>query len=80
MPLVHPINEEMQVLNNRVFKAVNQKIDGKTRVVYKEGAEGAGVTLPFFCGFCRDSKGVANWAGRTQKERNHHATACPDRG
>lgn len=67
--------------NNRVFKAVNRKVDGKTTVVYKEGAEGTGVTLRFVCGFCRDSKtGVATWAGRTLRERNRHANTCSDRG
>lgn len=66
---------------NRVFKAVNRKVDGKTTVVYKEGAEGTGVSLRYPCGFCRDSKtGLANWAGRTRKERNRHANSCPDHG
>jgi len=69
------------VLNNRVFKAVNRKVDGKTTVVYKEGVDGTGVTLRYPCGFCADSKsGLANWAGRTLHERNHHANECPDKG
>ncbi len=69
------------MVKNRVFKAVRKKLAGKTTVVYKEGAEGTGVTLPFPCGFCRDREtGLANWAGRTLGERNRHASDCPDRG
>jgi hypothetical protein len=64
----------------RVFKAVNRKIDGKTTVVYKEGAEGTGITLPFICGFCRDREGNPTFACRTRKERNRHANVCPDKG
>jgi hypothetical protein len=67
-------------VTNRVFKAVNRKVNGKTTVVYKEGAEGTGVTLPFACGFCRDNKtGLATWAGRNRKERNRHANTCSAR-
>jgi hypothetical protein len=63
----------------RTFKAVNRKIDGKTTVVYKEGANGTGITLPFACGFCADQKtGLANAAFRTRRERNRHANYCPD--
>ena len=67
------------MVTKRIFKALNRKIGGKTTVVYKEGAEGTGVTLPFACGFCKDPKtGLATWAGRTQKERNRHANTCSD--
>jgi hypothetical protein len=67
------------MMNNRVFKAVNRKVDGKTTVVYKEGVDGTGVTLPFACGFCRDkSTGLATWAGRNRRERNRHANTCSD--
>ena len=67
------------MVKNRVFMAVNKKIDGKTTVVYKEGAEGTGVTLPYPCGFCKDkSTGLATHAFRTKKERNAHANFCPD--
>lgn len=69
------------MVKNHLFKAVNQKIGGKTRVVYKEGAEGTGVTLNFPCMFCKDPKtGLATHAFRTRKERNHHANDCSDRG
>jgi hypothetical protein len=64
----------------RVFKKVNRKIDGKTTVVYKEGAEGTGITLPFTCGFCKDRDGNVTFACRTQRERNRHANTCPDKG
>ena len=67
------------MLKNHVFMAVNKKIDGKTTVVYKEGLEGTGVTLPYPCSFCKDkSTGLATHAFRTRKERNHHANFCPD--
>lgn len=66
--------------HKRVFKAVNRKIGGKTTVVYKEGAEGTGVTLPFPCLFCKDRDGNVTAAFRTRKERNRHACFCPDRG
>lgn len=66
--------------HKRVFKAVNRKIDGKTTVVYKEGVNGTGITLPFICGFCRDRDGNPTFACRTQNERNHHALDCPDKG
>jgi hypothetical protein len=66
--------------NKRVFKAVNQKIDGKTKVVYKEGANGTGAILPFICGFCKDRDGNVTAAFRTQKERNAHTPICPDKG
>lgn len=67
------------MVKNRVFLAVNRKVGGKTTVVYKEGAEGTGVTLPFPCMFCRDKgTGLATHAFRTRKERNQHANFCPD--
>lgn len=66
--------------HKRVFKAVNRKIDGKTTVVYKEGADGTGITLPFICGFCRDRDGNVTAVFRTRKERNRHAQVCPDKG
>jgi hypothetical protein len=70
----------MSSFSKRVFRAVNQKIDGKTKVVFKEGVNGTGITLPFICGFCRDKDGTVNAAFRTQYERNHHALVCPDKG
>ena len=72
------------MVKNRVFMAVNKKLtdaDGKVHstTVYKEGAEGTGVTLPFPCMFCKDkSTGLATHAFRTRKERNQHANFCPD--
>jgi hypothetical protein len=79
---------KMAFYTKREFKPVNKKltkeVDGKTvvevTVVYKEGREGTGITLPFPCGFCADPKtGLATWAGRTRKERNRHANYCPDK-
>lgn len=69
----------MSAFSKRVFKAVNRKIDGKSTVVYKEGANGTGITLPFICGFCKDRDGNVTAAFRTRYERNHHALVCPDK-
>ena len=71
----------MAFYTKRTFKAVNRKIDGETTVVYKEGVNGTGLTLPFTCGFCADRKtGLATAAFRTRRERNRHANLCPDKG
>jgi hypothetical protein len=76
----------MAFYTKRVFKPVNRKftkeVNGKTvvetTVVYKEGFEGTGLTLPFPCPFCADPKtGLATAAFRTRKERNRHANLCP---
>jgi hypothetical protein len=61
----------------RKFKAVNRKVGGITTTVLREGVNGTGVTLPYVCGFCRDSHGNPTAAFRTQKERNEHANRCP---
>ena len=76
--------------HKRVFKAVNQKIQvvdqktgetkTRTKVVYKEGINGTGITLPFICGFCKDRDGNPTFACRTRKERNRHANFCSDKG
>lgn len=68
------------MVHKRVFKAVNRKIDGKTTVSYKEGADGTGVTLPSTCGFCKDRHGNVTFACRSRRERNRHANECSDRG
>lgn len=71
------------MLKNHVFLAVNQKLTDpqtgkvKSKVVYKEGAEGTGVTLRYPCGFCKDPKtGLATHAFRTLRERTHHTNFC----
>ena len=64
-------------MNERKFKAVNRKVGGVVTVVLKEGANGTGLTLPYSCGFCRDTKGNATAAFRTQRERNRHTNRCP---
>jgi hypothetical protein len=47
----------------------------KTKVVYREGINGTGVTLPFICGFCRD-KGRPTEAFRSRRQRNNHTNRC----
>jgi hypothetical protein len=65
-------------MNERKFLAVNKKMGGVTKVVLKDGAEGTGLTLPFSCGFCRDTHGNVTAAFRTRKERNAHTNRCPN--
>jgi|HubBroStandDraft_1064217.scaffolds.fasta_scaffold311268_1 hypothetical protein len=60
----------------RIFKAVNRKVGGKTTTVIKEGKDGTGLTLPYHCGFCKEGD-VVKAAFRTQRERNQHTQRCP---
>jgi len=57
------------------FKRVKTKIKKGdkvvTRVVFKEGVEGTGVTLPYSCGFCNEVH------FRSRRQRNRHTQFCP---
>jgi len=61
----------------RKFRPVNKKIGDKTTVVFREGADGTGVVLPYSCGFCKEKDGKVTAAFRTQRERNRHTNRCP---
>lgn len=61
------------------FKSVKRKIkkNGKsvTVKIWKDGAEGTGVTLPFTCGFCGGPNNEVHF--RSRRERNDHTNYCP---
>jgi len=57
------------------FKAIKRKIkkDGKvsTIKIFRDGADGTGVRLPFSCGFCNEVH------FRSRQQRNDHTNHCP---
>ena len=61
----------------RKFKAVRRKIGKNTTVVLKDGKDGTGVTLRFYCGFCKDRDGNPTAAFRNAAERGRHTQRCP---
>jgi hypothetical protein len=60
-------------------KAVKRRIKGQKHpiVTIRDGVEGTGVSLPFTCGFCKDSLGRPTVAFRSRKQRNQHTNFCP---
>jgi len=61
------------------FKVLKRKIKKNGKVttikIFKDGAEGTGVTLPFGCGFCSTPNAEVRF--RSRRQRNDHTQFCP---